>query len=325
MDARRQVEGVASYAWDFKKQKMSELKTGEASFAETGNLSSADIGSVLGATITLNHSGYIKADQLESWSNAYALRNQLSKAAGRVRVEGKATLKPGDVIELAGVGDRFNGNVLVTGILHHYEGHWQTDIQFGWRDDWFYKKENVMDKPAAGLLPGINGLQIGVVVDVNDAKEKEFRVKVRVPTITGDEGIWARVATLDAGKNRGTYFRPVTDDEVVLGFLNDDPRDPIILGCLHSKDNHASPLAEGKLQFGFVTKEGLKLVFDDKSKNISIIVPATTGEKSIVINDSSGAMMLKDENNNSIKMDASGITIQAGKLLVLKGKMVLIN
>ena len=228
----------------------------------------------MSADLQLNHSGYIEEKQLESWSNAYALRNELSKAVGRVRIEGKATVKPGDVIKLAGVGDRFNGNVFVTGVLHHYEGTWQTDIQFGWRDEWFYKREDVMNKPAAGLLPGINGLQIGVVVDVNDSEKNEFRVKVHVPTISpGNEGIWARVATLDAGKNRGTYFRPVKDDEVVLGFLNDDPRDPIILGCLHSKNKHASPLPEGKLQFGFVTKEGLKLIFDDTAKKMTLLVP----------------------------------------------------
>lgn len=326
MDARRNIQEVVSHSWDFTKQKMEDSDAGEADFSETGNLSSDDLGEVLGAKINLNHSGYVKQDQLQSWSDAYALRNQLSKATGRVRIEGNALIKPGDVITLKGVGDRFNGDVLVTGILHHYEGHWQTDIQFGWREDWFYKKEDVMSKPAAGLLPGINGLQIGVVLDVKDSKQSEFRVKVHVPTITtGNEGIWARVATLDAGSNRGAYFRPEKDDEVVLGFLNDDPRDAIILGYLHSKNKHASPLPDGELQFGFVTKEGLKLVFDDKNKKLSITVPAAAGEKNIVINDSSGAIELKDENQNSIKMDATGITISAGKLLVLKGKTIKIN
>lgn len=328
MDARRQLQEVKSHSWDFAIQKMTDPKTGEASFSETGNFSSKDLGEVLGAKFLLNHSGYV-GDQLKSWSDAYALRNKLSKAAGRVRIEGKASLKPGDVIKLAGVGDRFNGNVFVTGVLHHYEGYWQTDIQFGWRDEWFYKKENVMDKPAAGLLPGVNGLQIGVVVDVNDTDKKEFRVKVHVPTITpGNEGIWARVSTLDAGEKRGTYFRAVKGDEVVLGFLNDDPRDPIILGCLHSKDKHPSPLEEGKLQFGYVSKEGLKLIFDDKEKKMTLSVPAAKGEsneKTITINNTSNSMELKDGNGNSIKMDATGITIDSKKQVIIGGKPVRIN
>jgi phage protein D len=156
MDASRQLKEVNSQSWDFVNQKMTDPKTGEASFSGTDisslintigaalgitSPSKEDLGDVLGTNLLLNHSGYIEEKQLESWSNAYALRNELSKAAGRVRIEGKATIKPGDVIKLAGVGDRFNGKVYVTGILHHYEGHWQTDIQFGWRDEWFYKKK----------------------------------------------------------------------------------------------------------------------------------------------------------------------------------------
>ena len=38
-----------------------------------------------------------------------------------------------------------------------------------------------------------------------------------------EQGVWARVATLDAGNDRGTFFRPEVDDEVVLGFFHDDP------------------------------------------------------------------------------------------------------
>src|SRR5690606_29857830 len=259
-----------------------------------GNLSAEDLGRVLGAQLQLTHSGHLTQEQLQSWSNAYALRNRLSKAIGRVRIEGHAAVKPGAVITLDGVGDRFNGNVFVTGVLHHFEGNWQTDIQFGWREDWFYKKEDVMDKPAAGLLPGVNGLQTGAVTDLDDTEGGgQYRVKVHIPSITsGNEGIWARVATLDAGANRGAYFRPQVGDEVVLGFLNDDPREPVIVGYLHSKDNRQSPLPEqeGALQYGFVTAEGIKLVFDDTNKRLTLLAPNAAGEKSLVINADGGAI-----------------------------------
>jgi hypothetical protein len=81
------------------------------------------------------------------------------------------------------------------------------------------------------------------------------------------------------------------------------------------------------LQFGFVTKEGLKLVFDDTNKRITLLVATTTGEKSLTINNSSGAFEMKDENQNSVKMDSSGITIQAGagKNVTIKGTQVMIN
>jgi Rhs element Vgr protein len=330
MDARRQIQGVTSLSWDFTQQQVEQSNNGEAQFTETGNISSAELGDVLCAQLQLKHSGHLTEPQLQDWSDAYALRNSLSKAVGRVRIEGNASIKPGSLITLAGVGERFNGDVFVTGVLHQYDGNWQTDVQFGWSDDWFYKKDDVMNQPASGLLPGINGLQIGVVLDVDDTKVGgQYRVKVHVPTITtGNEGIWARVATLDAGADRGVYFRPQPNDEVVLGFLNDDPREPIVLGYLHSKDNKKSPLPEqdGQLQYGFVTQEGIKLIFDDTNKRLTLLVPTPTGEKSLVLNNDSSAFEMKDENQNTIKMDSSGITIQAGTgNVTIKGTMVMIN
>ncbi len=329
MDARKQVKQITSYSWDYTSQEIEESDPGDASLSENGNISSDDLGTVLNAEIKLNHSGNLTEAQLQDWSDAYAMRKHLLKIAGRVRIQGKASVKPGSIIALAGVGDRFNGNAFVTGVLHHYEGNWKTDIQFGWSDDWFYKKEDVMNKPAAGLLPGINGLQIGVVLDVDDTEDGgQYRIKVHVPIITsGNEGIWARVATLDAGDNRGVYFRPQTGDEVVLGFLNDDPREAIVLGYLHSNDSKPSPLPEedGLLQYGFVTKEGMKLIFDDTNKCISLVATTPTGEKSIIMNDDSGAFIMEDENGNTIKMDASGITIQSSKNVVIKGSQVMIN
>ena len=328
MDARRQPESVDSASWDYTKQKPEQSDPGTAEFDETGNLSADDLGSVLGAEVTLDHPGHLAHDQLQAWSDAVALRSQLSKAVGRVRIEGNAEVKPGSVITLDGVGDRFNGDVVVTGVLHTYDGNWLTDIQFGWSDDWFYTKENVMQAPASGLLPGVTGLQIGLVLDTADAEGGQYRVKVHVPTIrSGNEGLWARVATLDAGAKRGVYFRPQRDDEVVLGFLGSDPREPIILGYLHSKSSHESPLPEeeGKQQFGFVTKAGLKLVFDDSNKRMSLVVPSGTGKKTITVNNDSGALELKDENQNTIKMDTSGITIQSSKIVTIKGSQVKIN
>jgi Rhs element Vgr protein len=326
MDARRQMKDITAYAWNFTEQKILKGTPTSVDFSEPGDMSSKDLAKVLDASVVVSHSGYLTQKQLEAWSMAVDMRQKLSKAAGRVRIEGKASVKPGDMITLSGVGDCYNGDVFVTGVLHQFEGYWQTDIQFGWKEEWFYKKEDVMDKPASGLLPGVNGLQIGTVLDTED-KDGQFRVKVHIPIIqSGNEGIWARVATLDAGKDRGSFFRPKKGDEVVLGFLNDDPRDAVILGCLHSKQEHPSPLPKekDKPEFGFVT-EKTKLVFNDDKKSLTLSVKADAGEKSIVINNADGAIEMKDESGNSIVMGKDGITIKASKDVVIKGTNVMIN
>lgn len=328
MDARRQPASVDSASWDYTKQQLDRSDAGSADLDETGDLSSDALGAVLGAAITLDHPGQMTHEELQAWSDATALRSRLSKAVGRVRIEGNADVKPGSKVTLAGVGDRFNGDVVVTGVLHTYDGNWLTDVQFGWSEDAFYTRDKVTQAPAAGLLPGVHGLQVGLVLDTDDSQDGQYRVKVHVPTITsGNEGLWARVATLDAGAKRGSYFRPQRNDEVVLGFLAADPREPIILGYLHGKNSHEAPLPEdpGKQQSGFVTQNGLKLVFDDSNKRMSLVVPSGTGNKTITINDSSGALELRDENQNTIKMDGAGITIQSSKVVTIKGAQVKIN
>ncbi|MEP7377639.1 MAG: type VI secretion system tip protein VgrG [Chitinophagaceae bacterium] len=325
MDARRQSKKITGLSWDYKTQKTNEPKESQVLFRETGNIPAADIGKVIGAEVTLLHSGNLTQKQVEKWVDAYALRNQLSKAIGRVRIAGDAKLKPGMTIKLVGVGDHFNGNVFVSGVLHQYDGAWYTDIQFGWKEEWFYQKEKVMERPATGLLPGVNGLQIGKVQDIKD--DGQYRIKVYVAT-TGEKspaGIWARIATLDAGKDHGVVFRPQVDDEVVLGFLNDDPRDAIILGYLHSKDKQTSPLppSEKKVEYGIVTKFKQRLVFDDTNKKITI--STDDGKKMIVLNDSDSILM-KDDKGNSFKMDSNGITIESKGTVTIKGEtLVQIN
>ena len=81
----------------------------------------------------------------------------------------------------------------------------------------------------------MHGLQVGIVTELAGDPGKEHRIRVKVPLAGMDEqGVWARVATLDAGDQRGTVFRPEKDDEVVLGFFHDDPAQPVVLGMLHS-------------------------------------------------------------------------------------------
>ena len=68
------------------------------------------------------------------------------------------------------------------------------------------------------------------------------------------------------------------------------------------------------------------MIFDDTNKRMTLSVKTASGVKSIILNDSNSAMELKDENGNTIKMEASGITIDAGKgNVTIKGSKVMIN
>ena len=91
-------------------------------------------------------------------------RTRMAMLRGRVAVPGFGDVKPLDLMEMSGVGERFNGKTLITGICHRVdEQGWQTDIQFGLSPERFAERPNIIDAPAGGLLPAVNGLQIGVI------------------------------------------------------------------------------------------------------------------------------------------------------------------
>jgi uncharacterized protein involved in type VI secretion and phage assembly len=240
---------------------------------------------------------------------------------GRLTVRGLNDLKLLDVIEIAGFGDRFNGNTLVTGISHRIdENGWVTDVQFGISSEPLASREWVINAPAAGLLPGILGLQIGLVASYSDDPDKEYRVELKLPAVAqGDSTVWARLGSPDAGNKRGYFFRPEVGDEVVVGFLNNDPRYPVILGALYGSKN-APPddfaqLSEKNINKGFVTKKGTMISFIDDDKSSVFI--QTPDKAKILLDDDGKAIKLTDQNGNALTMDENGIEIKSAKDLKL--------
>ena len=206
-----------------------------------GNLSSDDLASVAGLEHFDLQDASLEEAEAQAWAEAQWLQSQMTRVCGRIKCEGIATVNPGDLVNLAGVGDRYAGKVFTTGVRHDFDTiqGWKTHVQFGYPENWTAADPAVAAPPAGALLPGVNGLQIGVVSS-NEDPEGEDRVQVVMPLVDKSaDGTWARIASLDAGAKRGFFFRPEVGDEVVLGFLNDDPRQAVILGMLHSSANPA--------------------------------------------------------------------------------------
>lgn len=322
MDVRNQVKSIKMSAWDFVDQEIVEATAAEPDWEENGDVNSARLADAIGPEIQqFNHSGPLATDELQSWADARLLRNRMSKIRGRVKFQGMASVKPGITLELAGVGNRINGKVYVTGVRHELSnGNWVCDAQFGMTPEWHTKQFEVSCPPASGLIPSIKGLHIGLVSHLQDDPLGENRIQVKIPTIsTEEEGIWARIATLDAGKERGTFFLPELSDEVIVGFINDDPRHAVILGMLHSSGKPAPLTAsDDNNQKGIFSREKLKILFDDEKKSISIETP---GGRKIIMDDENGNISLEDKRGNKIILDDNGITIDsAGELSIKAAK-----
>ncbi|UWX56713.1 type VI secretion system tip protein VgrG [Chlorobaculum sp. MV4-Y] len=296
-----------------------ESEASEPSTTGNGNLSADDLAGVLGGDASvLRHSGNLSQPELQAWADARLMKERLSKVRGRVRFQGMASILPGQVIEVTGIGARFEGKLYVSGVRQSVSGgNWETDVQFGLDPEIFPERYNLRPLPASGLLPGVGGLQMGVVTVLKGDPESMERIKVRLPLISdSDEGVWARLATLDAGDGRGTFFRPEIGDEVVVGFIADDPRHPVVLGMCHSGAKPAPEAAsDDNHRKGYVSREKMMLTFDDEKKIIHLETP---GGNKLSLSDEDNGIIVEDMNGNKITLDDKGVTIESASNIVLK-------
>jgi Rhs element Vgr protein len=319
IDARNQFAKVSSYSWNASNQELLEIEAKDPSVSLNGNLSPSDLSDVGKLeNLELRHGGHVTDTELQDWADAKLLFQQLSKVRGRVKFQGIPAVKPNTIIMLEGVGDRFNGKAYITGVFHEIaNGNWTVNAQFGLNPEWFSETYDVNTPSASGIIPSIKGLHIGIVTQLQDDPDGEDRILVKIPIINNEEqGIWCRVAALDAGDNRGTFFRPEIEDEVIIGFINEDPNDAIVLGMLHSSAKPA-PLkaSDDNHQKGIFTRSEMKVLFDDDKKSIAIETPAG---KKITLDEDKGSIVIEDENSNVITIDSAGIKMESAGDISIK-------
>lgn len=329
MDARFQYKSVNAESWDYSNQQLFTAETSSSSFAQQGNITSEDLAHAISPDkFDMHHSGHLLEQELKDWTESIMLRSRLAKIRGRARFTGFSGIKPADTLKLSGVGDRFSGKAFVTAVRQEIgDGTWETQVQFGLDPKrYVFLHSDINEAPSAGLIGAIRGLQIGIVVQLESDPDGQDRILVRVPVIdSAGQGIWTRIASLDAGNERGAFFMPEIGDEVIVGFINDDPRHPVVLGMLHSS-NKPAPVSpqDSNNEKGFTTRSKMHLSFNDDTKTIVIDTPAGN---SITIDEKSMKIEIKDQNDNRITMEQSGITmesplnidVKAGAVLTLSG------
>ncbi len=241
------------------------------------------------------------------------MQGESTTKKGSLTFVGNATPKLNTKIQLAGFGKSYSGDVLITTVQHEVrEGNWQTSVGFGLDND-IGTSDSDADSANLGL-PEVNGLQPGVVEKVEDDPDKELRVLVHVPGIGGK--LWARWSTIYATKNKGIFFVPEVGDEVAIGFVNGDPRDAIVLGMLYSSKNPPPYTADADNTIkAIVTKNDLKIAFNDKDKILTLETPA--GNK-FILSDKDKSISTQDQHGNKMVMDSAGISLNSAKDITIK-------
>jgi Rhs element Vgr protein len=311
-----QIQSAKASSWDFQTQ---HIITGEAqtTYAGPGNLSTKALSEVVGLKeYELQTSANLQASDLTQWSKAEIIKSEYAKIQGEVSFQGSNLVEPSYYITLAGLGDRFNGDHFVSEVNHIIShGNWTTEVSLGMSPAWMTTEDEVMAPPAAGLLPGVQGLYNGTVKQIDQDPENQYRILVDIPLFdVSGEGIWTRLSNFYATSGAGAFFLPERGDEVVVGFLNQDPRFPIILGSLYSSTNNQpyeglTPNEQNSKK-AIVSKKGMYVEFDDENVVFTINTP---NKNQLVFSDQDKSIRIQDQNGNSIAMSESGITLKSDK------------
>lgn len=170
----------------------------------------------------------------------------------------------------------------------------------------------------------IYGLVVGLVTNNKDP-DKLGRVKVKFPWLSDEvESWWARIAQPMGGAQRGQWWIPEIDDEVLIGFEQGDVRFPYVVGSLYNGedtppqvDDITSTFAgteyehgphdcsgrdfneDGKNDLRFIrSRAGHLLILDDKSGDERITLCDKTGKHRLEIHTADKRVVITSEDGD---------------------------
>jgi len=315
IDARTQYTAALATSWSLSQQAILQGDSAQASSSGVpGNLHGDTLAKVASpATYVLQTGAPQEQAMLTSWAKAQQLKSEMARVRGHVSFQGNAGALPGTLLGVEGVGARFSGNVYLSAVQHELrDGNWVTQAEFGLDPRWLVERDDVQAPSAGGLLPGVSGLQIGVVMKLDGDPEGEQKIQVKVPVLqAATAGVWARLMQFHGSSGFGAFFVPEVGDEVVLGYFNDDPCHPVVLGSLYSSAHKPAYTLDAKNNTkAIVTRCQHKIEFNEEDKVITVTTP---GGNKAVLDDKNKCILVQDENGNSLKLSDSGIEMKSPK------------
>ena len=323
LSADQLTSGYKMTSWNNKEQKINEVSTTMSDDLSQGNLSGKKLSTRINKKQS-NHysSASLSEEELKSWGNALVHKSVLSKIQGTITVPGTALIQAGDLIEISRFSARFNGSALISKVYHHLkEGEWTTALDVGRPPKWQSSLPDVQEMEASGLIPATDGLQIGTVKKIDEDPGGNYRVLVNLPSFSGtgqDDGLWARLAFPYATSEAGFYFFPEIGDEVLVSFVNNDPRFPVVTASLYNNKNKPKEIPEVKNQFKSIrSRSGIEMKFDDEDKILSINTP---GGNKLILDDKAKKINAEDISGNSLVMEEAGISLESPKDIKISAK-----
>ncbi|MCJ7738731.1 MAG: VgrG-related protein [Anaerolineae bacterium] len=241
--------------------------------------------------------------------------------------QGDPRLIAGRLVTVDGVGERFSGDYYVSEARHVYSGG-SYQVTFSVTGRQVNTVSDLVGTGASGDTRAIGGVVTAKVTNLEDPEELG-RVQVMFPWLPKYKDAdlssnWARLASPMAGKERGMFFTPEVDDEVLVAFEHGDPSHPYIVGVLwNAKDTPPAGtkaiLASGGKQVDqrvIRSRSGHLIILDDTDGEEQIIVQDKTEKNSIVISSKENTMTILSDGDMTFSAQGN-ITIDAGGTLTV--------
>jgi uncharacterized protein involved in type VI secretion and phage assembly len=167
-----------------------------------------------------------------------------------------------------------------------------------------------------GPTPPFYGVYPALVSDIVDP-DGQGRVKVLLPWAIDPERssfeAWARVATLMAGNNRGSWFIPDVGDEVLVAFEAGHPQRPYVVGALWNGKDQPPETMDGAGENNvkiIKSRNGVEIRMEDEGGNEKVAL-TTPGGQTVTLQDGPGQVTITDSNGNEIELSNTGIKVNA--------------
>lgn len=167
-----------------------------------------------------------------------------------------------------------------------------------------------LDPEKAGVRRG-DAVHRAMVVDVGDP-EGLGRVLVHMPALPDSPEVWARLATLMAGDESGSWFVPEVGDEVLVVLEGGDPRWPHVVGALWNEGRRPPEQMDGGGENNIKslsTRSGVKITFDDSNGSEKLKLETPAGQV-VELDDGAQKVIIEDVHGNRLRLDASGVSVE---------------
>jgi uncharacterized protein involved in type VI secretion and phage assembly len=179
----------------------------------------------------------------------------------------------------------------------------------------------------AGLGGRFYGVYSALVTDVADP-DGQGRVRVRLPWAPDGDGqayeAWARLAVFMGGADRGAWFIPDVDDEVLVAFEAGDPRRPYVVGGLWNGRDAPPESMDGAGNNDLKvlrSRNGVTVTLDDADGQERLVLE-TPGGQTVTLQDGPGSVEVVDSNGNRVVLESAGVTVQASAKVTVSASSV---